>query len=94
MKAWQLIADPSRFCQGAVARDAHGQSCGTGPDAKPVQFDCLGALWWTYDGKLRGEDRRVIGERLFDLCQARHGHRSPGRLSHDEAVVLLREVET
>lgn len=89
MLAHELIADESRFCTGALARDASGRSCGTLPDSGAVSFDALGAIFWCYPDPAA---RQPIAKRLFDLCQARFGHRMLGKLGHEDSVSLLMDA--
>ena len=85
MKASELIADPAAFCIGTLYRNADGKPCG--PDKNPVAFDCLGALLHTYPNEVK---REPLAKEVFATCLARHGHKRLGKLSHDEAVDLLR----
>lgn len=85
MKASELIADVAAFSVGTCYRDAKGKPCGS--DKNPVAFDCLGALLHTYPDDIK---REPLAKEVFATCYARHGHKRLGKLSHDEAVDLLR----
>src|SRR5689334_5361371 len=87
MTACELISDPARFTTGTLSRDASGNPSGLSEDS--VQFDCLGALLWCYP---QAGQREPVAKRAFDLCQARFDHKRLGRLDHQEAVELLRDV--
>lgn len=88
MKAHQLIANPRSFTTGTLARDSKGRPCGTDPEAKPVSFDCLGAIFWAYPN---GKHREVCA-RARELAKSKYD-RSLGKLDHDEALVVLRECD-
>jgi hypothetical protein len=88
MKAHELITNPRHFTTGTLARDSKGKPCGTAPEAKPVSFDCLGAIFWCYpEGKHR-EPCRLARE----LAQQKYGL-VLGRLDHDEALTVLKAVD-
>lgn len=93
MKAHQLIADPKHFTRGALARDAQGKSCGTGPTAKPVSFDALGAIFWAYpDGKHLDEKLGEPCRKARELAQQKYGLRL-GQLDHEQALTVFRELD-
>lgn len=86
--AANLIRRESAFQQGSLAWGFDGRPCGTGPNAKPVRFDCLGAFLWAYRA-MAHDDRHQIGKRLFHTCEARHKHKRLGRLDWEESLALL-----
>jgi hypothetical protein len=86
--AASLIRYESSYQQGTLARTFDGRACGTGPDAKPVVFDCLGALLWAYR-HMDAEDRHDVSKRVFDACNARYGHTHLGKLVWEDALDLL-----
>ncbi len=89
--AANLIRRESAFQQGSLARGFNGDPCGTALGAKPVRFDCLGAILWAYRA-LQPEDRHPIAKRVFDTCRARHGHTMLGKLIWEQACSLLKDV--
>lgn len=93
MKAYQLIANPRHFTRGSLARDIHGKPCGTGPDAKPVYFDALGAIFWAYPNGTHNDEK--FGEpckRARELAKQKYDKRL-GQLDHEEALTVFRELD-
>jgi len=85
-----LIRRESAFQQGSLARGFDGKPCGTGLNAKPVRFDCLGAILWAYRN-MDVNARHELAKRVFHTCEARYGHKMLGKLVWEEALELLKD---
>lgn len=88
--AARTIQNPGSFARGTCYRNFLEEPCG--PHQSPVAFDCLGALLWAYRAT-DVENRHIVAKRVFELCQARHGHRMLGKLEWEQAFELLRDAQ-
>lgn len=88
--AAKLIQNEAWFKQGSLARTIIGRPCGLGPEARPVYFDCLGALIWAYR-HVKPEVRHEVAKRVFSACDARFHHKHLGKLVWDDAFQLLKD---
>jgi hypothetical protein len=91
MTARELLADPVRWCQGAIARDAAGKSSETW-NPRAVAWCVLGAVRKVYPQGLAEFQRlaKTLAARGFDSVS--EWNDAPER-THAEVLALLEEVQ-
>jgi len=88
--AARVIAYKHAFAPGTCYCDWLNRPCG--PQAGPVIFDTLGAIFWAYRSQ-PVENRHLAAKRVFSICKARYGHARIGQLDWEEACDLLRDAD-
>jgi hypothetical protein len=86
MKAWELLSDKSKWCQGVFARDSRG---------KAVWPDSNGAVMWSVVGaiaKLYGADAADAYKRLIDAVGEDVVNWNDWQ-NHEDKIATLKELD-